>query len=152
MVEGRERARAVRVEEQDGFFIATLRRAPVVAESNRRTAGLVARIGTLVEQYLKLSQEQNPEGSGCAARCRAGPDDNLLIMKLDRGQAGPVEIIRRTRLLRLIELLEIELDKLNVDRTTQARVKRQMEKAQREYYLNEDQGDPQGARTQGRAR
>ncbi len=46
--------------------------------------------------------------------------------------------IRRTsRLLRLIELLEIELDKLNVDRTIQTRVKRQMEKAQREYYLNE---------------
>ena len=41
------------------------------------------------------------------------------------------------RLQRLVELLEVEVDKRQLDRTIQARVKRQMEKAQKEYYLNE---------------
>ena len=41
------------------------------------------------------------------------------------------------RLTRLAELLDLEIEKLNVDRTIQGRVKRQMERAQREYYLNE---------------
>ena len=41
------------------------------------------------------------------------------------------------RLTRIADVLEIEIEKLNVDRTIQTRVKRQMEKAQKEYYLNE---------------
>src|SRR5437899_5338109 len=41
------------------------------------------------------------------------------------------------RLTRLADILDIEIEKLNVDRTIQGRVKRQMERAQREYYLNE---------------
>src|SRR5579859_7546375 len=41
------------------------------------------------------------------------------------------------RLTRVADLLDIEIEKLNVDRTIQGRVKRQMEKAQKEYYLNE---------------
>src|SRR5271165_2075704 len=41
------------------------------------------------------------------------------------------------RLTRVADMLDIEIEKLNVDRTIQGRVKRQMEKAQKEYYLNE---------------
>ena len=41
------------------------------------------------------------------------------------------------RLTRVADLLDIEIEKLNVDRTIQGRVKRQMERAQKEYYLNE---------------
>src|SRR5437588_10123311 len=41
------------------------------------------------------------------------------------------------RLNRVADLLEIEIEKLNMDRTIQTRVKRQMERAQKEYYLNE---------------
>src|SRR5260370_16539372 len=41
------------------------------------------------------------------------------------------------RLTRVAEVLDIEIEKLNVDRTIQGRVKRQMERAQKEYYLNE---------------
>ena len=37
----------------------------------------------------------------------------------------------------MADILDIEIEKLNVDRTIQGRVKRQMEKAQKEYYLNE---------------
>ncbi|HEX7174949.1 MAG TPA: endopeptidase La, partial [Pyrinomonadaceae bacterium] len=51
---------------------------------------------------------------------------------------GLLEIFSTTgRLQRLVELLEVEVDKRQLDRTIQARVKRQMERAQKEYYLNE---------------
>jgi ATP-dependent Lon protease len=142
LVEGRERARAVRVEERDGYFLATLRRAPVLAENNKRTAGLVARVGSLVEQYLKLSQDPNPEALQAALRAA---DPGQMVDNLAHGMKLPIEdkqglleiYSTHERLLRLLELLEVEIDKINVDRTIQTRVKRQMEKAQREYYLNE---------------
>ncbi|HZS06902.1 MAG TPA: endopeptidase La [Blastocatellia bacterium] len=142
LVEGRERARAVRVEEVDGYYLATLRRAPVVVENNQRAMALVSRIGSLLEQYLKLSQEPNPEALQAAMRS-ADPGqlaDNLAhVLKLSiEDKQGLLEIYSaHERLLRLTELLEIEIEKLNLDRTIQTRVKRQMEKAQREYYLNE---------------
>src|ERR1043165_9014992 len=41
------------------------------------------------------------------------------------------------RLNRIADVLDIEIEKLNMDRTIQSRVKRQMERAQKEYYLNE---------------
>lgn len=142
LVEGRERARTVRVEECDGYFLATLRRAPAIAENNKRTTAISARLSTFVEQYLKLAQDQNPEQIQAALRT-ADPNqmvDNLAhVLKLAvEDKQGLLELYAtHERLLRLIELLEIETDKLNIDRTIQTRVKRQMEQAQREYYLNE---------------
>ncbi len=142
LVDGRERARTVRVEERDGYYIATLRRAPVIAENNRRIAPLVSRVVSLVEQYLKLAQDGNPDQVQAALRAN---DPSQLVdqladkMKLDvADKQGLLETYStHERMLRMIEVLEIEIDKLNVDRTIQTRVKRQMEKQQREYYLNE---------------
>ena len=142
LVEGRERARAVRVEEKDGYLLATLRRAPVVTENNKRATALATRLGTLVEQYIKLAQDPNPEQLQSALRTADTGQmvDNLAhVMKFTlEDKQGLLEIFStHERLLRLIELIEIETEKLNVDRTIQTRVKRQMERAQREYYLNE---------------
>jgi ATP-dependent Lon protease len=142
LVEGRERARAVRVEERDGYYLATLRRAPVVAENNKKIAPLVSRVVSLVEQYMKLAQEGNPDQIQSALRAS---DPGQLVdqladkMKLEiEDKQGLLETYSSyERMLRMIEVLEIEIDKLNVDRTIQTRVKRQMEKQQREYYLNE---------------
>ncbi len=142
LVEGRERARLVRVDEQDGYYLATLRRAPVVVENSQRAMALVSRIGSLVEQYLKLSQEPNPEALQAAMRSSDPGQlaDNLgHVLKLPiEDKQGLLEVYStHERLLRLTEMLEVEIEKLNLDRTIQTRVKRQMEKAQREYYLNE---------------
>ncbi len=142
LVEGRERARVVRVDEQDGYYLATLRRAPVVVENSQRAMALVSRIGSLVEQYLKLSQEPNPEALQAAMRSSDPGQlaDNLgHVLKLPtEDKQGLLEVYStHERLLRLTEMLEVEIEKLNLDRTIQTRVKRQMEKAQREYYLNE---------------
>jgi ATP-dependent Lon protease len=142
LVEGRERARAVRVEEVDGYYLATLRRAPVVAENNKRIAPLVSRAVSLVEQYLKLAQEGNPDQIQAALRAN---DPSQLVdqladkmkLEIDDKQTLLETYSTHERMLRMIEIMELEIDKLNVDRTIQTRVKRQMEKQQREYYLNE---------------
>jgi ATP-dependent Lon protease len=142
LVEGRERARAVRVEEMDGYYLATLRRAPVVAENNKRIAPLVSRVVSLVEQYLKLAQEGNPDQIQAALRAN---DPSQLVdqladkmkLEIDDKQTLLETYSTHERMLRMIEVMELEIDKLNVDRTIQTRVKRQMEKQQREYYLNE---------------
>jgi ATP-dependent Lon protease len=142
LVEGRERARAVRVEEKDGFYLATLRRAPVMAENNKRIAPLVSRIVSLVEQYLKIAQDSNPDQIQAALRAA---DPGQLVdqladkMKLDTADKQRLLETYSTqeRMMRLVEIIEIEIEKQNLDRTIQTRVKRQMEKQQREYYLNE---------------
>ncbi len=142
LVEGRERASVMRVEMHDGVMMATLRRAPVVAESPRRLAPLVTRVAALVEQYVKVSTDANLEQVQAALRL-ADPGhlvDHLADkMKLDLADKQSLLEVYSTheRLLRMIEILEVELEKNNIDRTVSTRTKRQMEKQQREYYLNE---------------
>src|SRR5678815_3517087 len=142
VVEGRERARAVRVDIENGYLVATLRRAPVVAEAGKRIGSLVARIKNLIEQFIKLAPETNGDQLQQALTNQdAGQmaDSLTHALKLSvEDKQGVLEIYStHERLLRLAEILDLEIDKLNVDRTIQTRVKRQMERAQREYYLNE---------------
>lgn len=142
LVEGRERARAVRVEERDGLYLATLRRAPVTVENNKRIAPLVSRIVSLVEQYLKIAQDNNPDQIHAALR--ASDPSQLVDQLADKMKLETADKQRlletystQERMMRLVEIIEIEIEKQNLDRTIQTRVKRQMEKQQREYYLNE---------------
>jgi len=142
LVEGRERARAVRVVEKDGYLQAIVRRAPVIPENNRRTMTLVSRIHAQMDQYLKLAQEPNPEM--LLSALRIGDPGQMVdlvahVMKLRvEDKQGLLETYSiHERLLKMVDLIEVEIEKLNLDRTIQTRVKRQMEKSQREYYLNE---------------
>src|SRR6266850_1654264 len=142
VVEGRERATTVRVENNNGAFTALVRRAPAVNEEGIRTDALVQKIAQLVEQHLRLAPDVQPDAlqtamrnadpshmaDALASQLRISVEDKQGLLELFSAQA---------RLARLIEILEIELEKRQLDRTIQTRVKRQMEKAQKEYYLNE---------------
>src|SRR5258706_337540 len=142
VVEGRERATTVRVENNNGAFTALVRRAPAVNEEGVRTDALVQKIAQLVEQHLRLAPDVQPDAlqtamrnadpshmaDALASQLRISVEDKQGLLELFSAQA---------RLARLIEILEIELEKRQLDRTIQTRVKRQMEKAQKEYYLNE---------------
>lgn len=142
VVEGRERATTIRVENNDGAFTATVRRAPIVSEEGVRTDALVQKIAQLIEQHLRLAPDVQPDAlqtamrnadpshmaDALASQLRISVEDKQGLLELFSAQA---------RLARLIEILEIELEKRQLDRTIQTRVKRQMEKAQKEYYLNE---------------
>jgi ATP-dependent Lon protease len=142
LVEGVERARVVSVADDEGFFRAVVKTANFKIEAGPQLDALVSRVTGLFEQYVKLSQNLNYETMIAAVRV----DDpgkladtvgaNLQLTIEEKQELleifDPID-----RLTRVAEMLDIEIEKLNVDRTIQGRVKRQMEKAQKEYYLNE---------------
>ena len=142
VVEGRERATTIRVDNDNGAFTATVRRAPAVNESGPRMEALVQRIGQLVEQHLRLAPEMQTDALQTALRNQdpshlADALASQLKISVEDKQ-GLLEIFSaHGRLQRLVEILDLEVDKRQLDRTIQSRVKRQMEKAQKEYYLNE---------------
>src|SRR5215203_5566412 len=142
VVEGRERATTIRVENDNGAFTATVRRAPAAPEAGPRIDALMQRVGQLVEQHVRLAPEMQTDALQTALR-NTDPSHlaDALASQLKisvEDKQGLLEIFStHGRLQRLVELLEVEVDKRQLDRTIQARVKRQMEKAQKEYYLNE---------------
>ncbi len=142
LVEGVERARAIEWKEDKGFYrvvIKTLGKPKDVAGDVEHA---MSRVVTLFEQYVKLSN--NLQYDAMVAAVRVDDPSKLadtiaanLSVSVEEKQnlleiVSPVE-----RLGRLASLLEAEVDKLQVDRRIQSRVKKQMEKAQKEYYLNE---------------
>src|SRR5258708_6458139 len=142
VVEGRERATTIRVENNEGAFTALVRRAPVVTEEGVRTDALIQKVAQLVEQHLRLAPDVQPDALQTAMRnADASHMADALASQLRisvEDKQGLLELFSATaRLARLIEILEVELEKRQLDRTIQTRVKRQMEKAQKEYYLNE---------------
>ncbi len=142
LVEGLERGRAVEMNDADGFFVATVRTAKSDLEVSPQIEQLVQRVTSLFEQYVKLQQSLNYETMIAAVRTDEPskladtiaanvqleiPEKQMILDVFD-----PAE-----RLSMVAEVLDVEIEKLNMDRSIQSRVKRQMERAQKEYYLNE---------------
>ena len=142
LVEGTERAKVLQITTEDGFFRASIRLMPGRLENSPQVEQTVARVSQLFEQYVKLSQSLNYDTvmaavrSDDAVRLSDSVAQNLQISVEEKQELlemfDPLE-----RLGRVADILEIEIDKLNVERSVNNRVKRQMERAQREYYLNE---------------
>jgi ATP-dependent Lon protease len=142
LVEGVERAKILSLNEEEGFFRALVRTHGYRVEPGPQLDALVARATSLFEQYVKLSQNLNYETMIAAVRVEdpgklADTVGANLQLTIEEKQElleifDPID-----RLTRVGDMLDIEIEKLNVDRTIQGRVKRQMEKAQKEYYLNE---------------
>src|SRR6201995_3427055 len=142
LVEGVERAKVVSVADEEGFFRATVRTSNYKVEAGQQLDALVSRVTGLFEQYVKLSQNLNYETMIAAIRVDdAGKLADVVGSNLQLTIEEKQELLEIfdpvDRLTRVAEMLEIEIEKLGVDRTIQGRVKRQMEKAQKEYYLNE---------------
>ena len=142
LVEGVERARATAVNDDDGFFVATVQTGRTHLEPTPQVEQMMARVHTLFEQYVKLQQSLNYETM--AASVRADEPAKLadtiaanLQLSIEEKQQLLDVFDPGTRLSRVADVLDVAIEKLNMDRTIQSRVKRQMEKAQKEYYLNE---------------
>ena len=142
LVEGVERARAVEWKEDKGFFRVVVKVLPRQKEMPADIEETMTRVVSLFEQYVKLSNNLHYDAmiaavrvddpgrlaDTIAAHLLVGVDEKQNLLEI----VSPVE-----RLNRIAGILEIEVDKLQVDRRIQSRVKKQMEKAQKEYYLNE---------------
>src|ERR1700681_3735537 len=142
LVEGIERGKVVSVSEEEGYFRAVVKTFHYRVEAGPQLEALTSRVTTLFEQYVKLSQNLNYETMIAAVRVDdAGKLADTVGANLQLTIEEKQELLEIfdpvDRLTRVADLLDIEIEKLNVDRTIQGRVKRQMEKAQKEYYLNE---------------
>ena len=142
LVEGVDRARAVEWKEDKGFFRVVVKVLPEADGSRADVEATMSRVVSLFEQYVKLSNNLHYDAMIAAVRVDdpgklADTIAAHLLVGVDEKQNlleifSPLE-----RLNRIAGILEIEVDKLQVDRRIQSRVKKQMEKAQKEYYLNE---------------
>src|SRR5438067_1027357 len=142
LVEGVERGKILQITENEGFMQATVRVVRYTAEPNAQLEAGMQRVTGLFEQYVKLCQSLNYETMIAAVRM----DDpakltDTIAANLQLSIEEKHELLEifdpAERLSRIGDVLDVEIEKLNMDSTIQSRVKRQMERAQKEYYLNE---------------
>ncbi|NCF83469.1 MAG: endopeptidase La, partial [Proteobacteria bacterium] len=144
LVEGGERARVEAFVEGDEFVGAelTVLDAPEEEGDERELEVLTRSVLAQFEQYVKLNKKVPPE---ILASLTSIDDPGRLAdtiaahlsVKIDQKQTILEIESRRERLEHMIARLEEEIDLLQVEKRIRGRVKRQMEKSQREYYLNE---------------
>ena len=142
LVEGGERGKILKVATEEGYFRVSVKTMAFRPVSTPSLDQLVQKVTALFEQYVKLSQSLNYETMIAAIKVdEVGKFTDTVAANLNVSIEEKQELLEIfdpvDRLARLADILDLEIEKLNVDRTIQGRVKRQMERAQREYYLNE---------------
>ncbi|WP_435100416.1 endopeptidase La [Arhodomonas sp. AD133] len=143
LVEGSQRARVGTLETEGEHFTAQAEEIPDAGSDDERELGVMMRsLMSLFEQYVKLNKKVPPEilsslqgieepgrlADTVAAHMSLSIEEKQKILEVDDVRA---------RLEHLMALIEGELDILQVEKRIRGRVKQQMEKSQREYYLNE---------------
>jgi ATP-dependent Lon protease len=142
LVEGVYRAKVTEFSEVDGFFAARVERVEPDAGDSNEIQALMRTVFTQFDQYVKLHKKIPPEILTSLATIDDGGRlaDTItahLTLKLEEKQEILEMFDIGKRLEHLLGLLEAEIDILQVEKRIRGRVKRQMEKSQREYYLNE---------------
>ena len=143
LVEGLERAEILAIDTKGDFFAAEVEIRPSeLNDTSAKTDVLSRSLVSLFEQYVKLNKKVPPE----ILSSLSSIEDPVRLADTIAAHLG-LKIADKQKLLEmlnveervqyLIELLESEIDLLQVEKKIRGRVKQQMEKSQREYYLNE---------------
>ena len=124
LVEGVERAKVVSVADDEGFFRAIVRTSNFKVEAGAQLDALISRVTGLFEQYVKVSQNLNYETMVAAIRVdEPGKLADTVGANLQLTIEEKQELLEIfdpiDRLTRVAEMLDIEIEKLNVDRTIQ---------------------------------
>ncbi len=142
LVEGVQRATTHSVSDNGEYFVSEVTPVPPEVEQKSEVEALRRAVTQQFDQYVKLNKKIPPE----ILTSIAGIDDAgrladtiaaHLPLKLENKQSVLDLVDVDKRLEKLLEQLEHEVDILQVEKRIRGRVKRQMEKSQREYYLNE---------------
>jgi ATP-dependent Lon protease len=143
LVEGVERVRITALEETEGYLSGTWEHLEASGSDDPRSQEVTTRsLMSLFEQYVKLSRKIPPEllttlaGIEDASRLADTIAAHLGIRIEDKQQILETASVME-RMERLMALIEGEIDVLKLEKRIRGRVKTQMEKSQREYYLNE---------------
>lgn len=144
LVEGEKRAKAISYNQEKGYLEANLEPIEEVslALQEPEVSVLMRSLMSQFEQYIKLNKKIPPEVLSPLAGIEepgrlADTIAAHLTLKVDDKQDLLETMDSGTRLERLMAAIENEIDLLHVEKRVRGRVKRQMEKSQREYYLNE---------------
>jgi ATP-dependent Lon protease len=142
LVEGKERARVTGFVPRTDFFQATVERIADNPSDAKETEALIRTVKTNFEQYIKLNKKVPAETLASVAQIDdaaklADTVASHLSVKIADRQALLETLNTTERLEKVLSLIESEIGVLQVERKIRSRVKRQMEKTQREYYLNE---------------
>jgi len=142
LVEGVQRAKVVEVLADNGYFNAEAQALPGDPDANHEVEAMRRALIAQFDAYVKLNKKIPPEiltslaGIDNAGRL-ADTIAAHLPLKLEQKQEVLEMFDLKQRLDHLLGQLEAEIDILQVEKRIRGRVKRQMEKSQREYYLNE---------------
>ncbi|WP_018152252.1 endopeptidase La [Leeia oryzae] len=142
LVEGTERANISEVSDKEGFFTAVATPVDTTSPETPELEAMRRAMLAQCDQYVKLNKKIPPEvltslsGIESAGRL-ADTVAAHLPLKLEQKQEILEMFPVDARLEHLLGLMESEIEILQVEKRIRGRVKRQMEKSQREYYLNE---------------
>ena len=142
LVEGAHRARLVGLSEADGYLSAEIEEVPEEEGDGTETQALMRSVVDQFENYAKLNKRLPAETSIQLGEIEdpsalADAVASNLSIKVSDKQAVLSELNPARRLEMVFAFMEGELGVLQVEKKIRSRVKRQMEKTQREYYLNE---------------
>jgi ATP-dependent Lon protease len=142
MVEGVKRGKLMDFEEREGTLWSHLETYEIQYPMSEKLQLFVNKVLGAFEQYAKMSQHLAFEG--LLPTLKLDEPDRLtdtlashLTVSTAEKQAMLELLSPYERLQRLLDLLDVEMEKMNLDRRINVQVKKQMEKAQKEYYLNE---------------
>ena len=142
LVEGLQRAQALRFLEEDGFFQAYVEPINMQYSDSPETEALVRTSLSLFDQYIKLNSKIPPEVLVSVAKIEqsdrlADTISSHLNLKISEKQHILEIPDFNKQLEKVCQFMENEISILHAEKRIQGRLKRQMERSQREYYLNE---------------
>ncbi|MCB9534850.1 MAG: endopeptidase La [Myxococcales bacterium] len=142
LIEGKQRARIKRFVKTDDFFMVEATVIPEKRDPSVELEALLRQVHTTFEAYVKLNKRIPPEMQVAVSSIDdpAKLADSIvahLNLKLADKQAILETDDSTARLEKLLELMQAEIEILQVEKKIRSRVKKQMEKNQKEYYLNE---------------
>jgi ATP-dependent Lon protease len=142
LVEGLSRVKIKEVIDQEACFVARFDEINIPEPKDKESLALMRTVFSQFDQYVKLNKKIPPEIlTSLAAITDPGRLADMiaahLTLKLEEKQTILETLKIKNRLDHLLKIMESEIDILQVEKRIRGRVKRQMEKSQREYYLNE---------------
>ncbi len=142
MVEGQHRAKAENFQVEGGCLSAMITALETEVVSSPKVLEYMTRLTEVFKEYAKLSHHLSAEGVLNSLQTEdADQYADILAAHMTLPTTEKQKLLEITqpfeRLQRINDILDVEIEKLNIDRRLSARVKKQMEKAQREYYLSE---------------
>jgi ATP-dependent Lon protease len=142
LIEGKKRATVARFVSNPDFFVVEVEETPEIVERNNEVEALVREVHTTFENYVKLKKKIPPEMvmSVSSIDDPGRLADTIVAhlgIRLEDRQSLLETFDAAERLEKILGHMRAEIEILEVERRIRSRVKKQMERSQKEYYLNE---------------